>query len=88
MKWTTKDGTEIPIKKMETRHIESCIRFLQRHNNHLDIFCCEDGDGKPYADADESPIYSALVNEYNRRLRIIEKSNTSSMSTNPMENMK
>ena len=69
MNWTTKDGTEIPISQMTTTHIENCIKLLQRTNGHLAVFVCEDGDGKPYADLDESPVYCALVDEYNCRLR-------------------
>lgn len=34
--WTTKDGTKLRIRSMETSHIRNCIRILERyHKNEL-----------------------------------------------------
>lgn len=30
--WTQKDGTLIAVEDMETRHIQNCIRMLERQN--------------------------------------------------------
>jgi hypothetical protein len=34
--WKTADGTELEISKMETYHIENCIKFLQRRINFVE----------------------------------------------------
>lgn len=38
-KWTTKDGTKIHIRKMETVHIENCLKMLKRM--HVAMACTE-----------------------------------------------
>lgn len=30
--WTTNDGRVLAIKEMESRHIENCIRMMERNN--------------------------------------------------------
>ena len=32
--WTTKNGDEIPLSKMETRHIINCINLLESKGKH------------------------------------------------------
>jgi hypothetical protein len=36
--WITKDGTEIAVKKMETFHIENCIKMIEKQIKNGDVF--------------------------------------------------
>lgn len=39
--WTTKDGTKLNIKDMETSHIRNCIKMLNKLESFKAISCYE-----------------------------------------------
>lgn len=54
--WTTKEGVVIPIKDMETSHIQNCIRIIEREINTAE-------ESLAWCDSSEIGLYTATSTE-------------------------